>query len=85
MVEYLKTTYDGKAIATKNKAITLSGKYLVPAKEVLTKAGARVTFNSKTKTFTIKVGSRKTTHKQGTDYAVVNKKKTKLSAKSITH
>lgn len=80
-----KTTYNGKAIATKNKAISVRGKYLVPANEVLKKAGAKVSYNSTTKTLTIKAGSKTTTHKQGTNYAYINKKKTSLSTKSMVH
>ncbi|WP_312753490.1 copper amine oxidase N-terminal domain-containing protein [Rummeliibacillus suwonensis] len=80
-----KTTYNGKAIATKNKAISVGGKYLVPANEVLKKAGATVSYNSKTKTLTIKAGSKTTTHKRGTNYAYINKKKTSLSTKSMVH
>lgn len=80
-----KTTYNGKAIATKNKAISVRGKYLVPANEVLKKAGAKVSYNSKTKTLTIKAGSKTTTHKRGTNYAYINKKKTSLSTKSMVY
>ncbi|WP_102691410.1 copper amine oxidase N-terminal domain-containing protein [Rummeliibacillus pycnus] len=84
-VTYYKTTYNGKAIATKTNSISVSGKYLVSANEVLKKAGATVSYNSKTKTFTIKAGSKTTTHKKGTNYAYVNKKKTTLSTKSMVH